>query len=550
MSYQDSQPQGQGEPSAPVPASDVPEPAPSNPPSHEVPGGPVPPAPPVEPVGSVKGGGGGKGGDGGGDGGTSGGDRPPRPIPRGPWPDRVEFSTDRNGMPIAFRPREVITAQGPAALAIAQRVQPDDAPPVEVAGTVGPFTRLTNVADPLGLIEELHVEGIVSQPNHVYFSHSLHGSPAVGNTPPHRVRGNPAVGNPAVGNPAVGNPAVGNPAVGNPAVGNPGGGCGCNEPGYGEAGYGAPAYSHPAYSDQPFVNPYPPPPRSSALPLPEHSRTAALARRIHHPQAVGSPHVIVLDTGLAEAGHLPRALDMGAVTPATSQDTDKPDEDNDGYLDPCAGHGTFISGVIAQIAPGCEITHHRVLSTFGDGDEWTIVHCLEDLSLAEPERTILNLSFGAYVLDRPFCMAWAIRRVMATGAQVVSSAGNDATSRPQYPAATEGVIGVAAIGPYGPAPFTNWGPWVSACAPGANVVSTFFTRFDGPAEIDASGFDPDDFDGWAVWSGTSFAGPAVVGNLARIMMIEGINAGAAAHRVLGPSSLMRLPGLGMIVNYL
>jgi subtilisin family serine protease len=260
--------------------------------------------------------------------------------------------------------------------------------------------------------------------------------------------------------------------------------------------------------------------------------------------------VIVLDTGLAEAGHLPRALDMGAVTAATSHDTDRPDEDKDGYLDPCAGHGTFISGVIAQIASGCEITHHRVLSTFGDGDEWTIVDCLASLPLAEAGRTILNLSFGAYVLDRPFCMAWAIRRVIATGAVVVSSAGNDATSRPQYPAATEGVIGVAAIGPYGPAPFTNWGPWVSACAPGANIVSTFFTKFNGPAEIDASGFDPDDFDGWAVWSGTSFAGPAVVGNLARIMMIEGLDAAGAARRILGPSVLMRIPDLGMIVNYL
>ena len=47
----------------------------------------------------------------------------------------------------------------------------------------------------------------------------------------------------------------------------------------------------------------------------------------------------------------------------------------------------------------------------------------------------------------------------------MASAGNDALSRPVLPAALPGVVGVGALGPGGPAPFPNYGPWVDACAP-------------------------------------------------------------------------------------
>ena len=61
---------------------------------------------------------------------------------------------------------------------------------------------------------------------------------------------------------------------------------------------------------------------------------------------------------------------------------------------------------------------------------------------------------------------------------VVASAGNDATSRRTYPAALPGVVGVGALDGNRPAAFSNFGPWVDACAPAVDVVSTFFDYVD------------------------------------------------------------------------
>ena len=63
-------------------------------------------------------------------------------------------------------------------------------------------------------------------------------------------------------------------------------------------------------------------------------------------------------------------------------------------------------------------------------------------------------------------------------ALVVVAAGNNGSPRPAFPAALPGVIAVGALAATGRAPFSNFGPWVDACAPGVDVVSTFFTHFD------------------------------------------------------------------------
>jgi subtilisin family serine protease len=130
---------------------------------------------------------------------------------------------------------------------------------------------------------------------------------------------------------------------------------------------------------------------------------------------------------------------------------------------------------------------------------------------------------------------------------VVASAGNDGTCEPMFPAALPGVVSVGAVGPDGPAFFSNYGPWVRACAPGVDLVSTFF-RFAGADVAAGSGPDPDNFDGWAIWSGTSFSGPVVAGALARTMMAEGCTGQEAVERVVDNPWLLRLPGLGTVVN--
>jgi subtilisin family serine protease len=193
-----------------------------------------------------------------------------------------------------------------------------------------------------------------------------------------------------------------------------------------------------------------------------------------------------------------------------------------------------------------------VLDNSGTGDEWTIarrIHALTKRLAAHPgqeaRHSILSLSFGAPALDHPHLLAKVIGDIQAIGVVVVASAGNDAMSRPVFPAALPDVVGVGAVSTYGPAPFSNFGAWVSACAPGVDLVSTFFTWHD-PPDLD--------FKGWAIWSGTSFAGPIVASAIARLTMTaptvfdRTITAKEAKRRLIEPPWLLRIPGLGTVVN--
>jgi subtilisin family serine protease len=245
-------------------------------------------------------------------------------------------------------------------------------------------------------------------------------------------------------------------------------------------------------------------------------------------------------------------------------DPDVWDGDNNGMLDPSGGHGTFIAGIFANLAPGAEVTCVSALSSYGDTDDALIAQELEARftpdGSEEPPFDIVTMSFGGYCDDDdpPIAIAAAIAKIQSRyngdGDELgelirdrvvfVASAGNDASCRPNWPASFENVIGVGALGPTGPAWFTNYGPWVNACAPGVDVVSTFFDLGEG------AGDDGEDFDGWAKWSGTSFSGPIVAASIAWEWMNRERNGrpGDAAAWLLDRPGHFRHPGLGTVVN--
>ena len=126
------------------------------------------------------------------------------------------------------------------------------------------------------------------------------------------------------------------------------------------------------------------------------------------------------------------------------------------------------------------------------------------------------MSFGTFCTDDdPGLLATWLPRLLGN-AVGVAAAGNLQTSRPYFPAALPGVIGVGGLDRGGPAWFTNFGSWVDACAPAVNVVSTFFN--DVTETID--GQAPRHFQEWARWSGTSFAAPKVAGAIAQEMYLS------------------------------
>jgi hypothetical protein len=455
-----------------------------------------------------------------------------RARPRGPWTERVHFGDHLGQAPFAYRPGQVIAAGGEACRGAVSEL----AAGAEVS-EVGSSMHLSGVDDPLGLVEELRARGHVAHPNHVFFAH---GADDCGCCPPHPATGSggtaasPVYASPVYASPVYASPVYASPVYASPVYASPV---------YASPVYASPVYASPVYASPVYASPAV---HSSARPAPAGAPLASLATELERPRIDGAATVVVLDTGLAAAEFRPTALSGSAPIQAGPDDLDEPDENGDHQLDPAAGHGTFVAAVVDQVAPGCGITVHRVLSTFGDGDEVSIAACLNGLAPSDPSHTIVNLSFGGYVLEHPHLLARAVRRLQNLGVVVVASAGNDGTCRPTYPAALPGVVSVGAIGPGGPAPFTNYGSWVRACAPGVDLLSAFFRNAATP-EPDAPGV-VEHFDGWALWSGTSFAAPVVVGALARTMRAFGCTAAEAVTRVIDAPAVMRIPYLGTVVN--
>ena len=231
----------------------------------------------------------------------------------------------------------------------------------------------------------------------------------------------------------------------------------------------------------------------------------------------------------------------GAASAITDNYWSKDDVDviKDGHLDPVAGHGVFIASIIKRIAPAAQVVVVRVLRKLGVATESEVAHVLE--WAAGKEFDIVSLSFSAYRVpqDSYDAISEAVHRVRQAGAVVVASAGNEAVWEAPIPAALHGVIAVAALDELeaGPAWFTNYGPWVDACAPGSSVEGDFW-KWSGERE----------WRGRALWSGTSFAAPYVAAAIARIMRHDQLPVHQAAGQLFDDNSRGSIPWHGRIVR--
>lgn len=484
----------------------------------------------------------------------------------GPWGNRVKFSPGPDGF--AYRPgvflapntAEVIDIVDGALGGRATPDQPDEGQEPDAVDLAG-FRRWHYPGDVLRAVRQLRAAGVEkAQPVHVFFADQWRaGAPDDGSLWANPVYANPVYANPVYANPVYANPVYANPVYANGGPGLPLGSTAVQQ---------MAAALNPLYS-RVYPNPVYAGARMTAGAAARYRGTGA--RRSEARPAPGTTdepcrpfdatpdwgaapvRVLVLDTGLTNAL-------AGNAAFSLSDRLDDFDHDSDGYLDPVGGHGTFIAGIIRRLAPQAAICVKQVLSSFGDGGEDEIIKALRAAADMVPKPDIVSLSFSGYTMDDPdaFKAGLALLAGNSPGkkahAVIVASAGNDGIDRIAYPAGFEGVVAVGALGPDGPAAFSNHGEWVTASAPGVDVTSTFFA--DDFAAEHKFNHDPDHYHGRAVWSGTSFAAPVVAGAIARAMS-DPVGAGAggmtpaeAAGVVIDQPGLMRLPGYGTVVNVL
>ncbi|GIH17629.1 S8 family serine peptidase [Rugosimonospora africana] len=290
--------------------------------------------------------------------------------------------------------------------------------------------------------------------------------------------------------------------------------------------------------------------------------------------AVPADEFVVVDSA-AQA-----AIQAGTVAGATR--SGMPTEILDGYLDQPAvaqplvgeldshaGHGTFIAGLIRQIAPDAQVRAIRVMHPDGVAYESDVLLALaliadETRRAQQGDATarpvdVVCLSLGYFDEGDPTGqatgqLAAAIDTLTGLGVLVVAAAGNHATGREFYPAALStrpspggfpAVVSVGALNPNGSiARFSNEAPWVTLYAPGVALMSTFpaVAGSVNPAETvngasrRRESLDPDDFGaGFALWSGTSFAAPVAAAMLANLILGQG----TALDERDGPAAIRR-----------
>jgi len=184
-----------------------------------------------------------------------------------------------------------------------------------------------------------------------------------------------------------------------------------------------------------------------------------------------------------------------------------------GVLSRLSGHATFVASLIAKQAPDAEIDLRTVLKDEVPATMWQTAKGIASFIGAGID--ILNLSLGCRTFDGepPLVLTRAIER-LGSSVLVVASAGNHAATAhpkvPNWPAALPDVIAVGAVDQNGrPAEFSPQLPWVTVTAPGVDVKGAYV---DGKVELAKDAMK--EFDGWALWSGTSFATATVTGLVA------------------------------------